>query len=359
VNREQTAAADRTWVEVDLAALVANARTVRERVPGSRLLPIVKADAYGLGAVRVAQALEQVDPWGYAVATAHEGRELREAGITRPILVMGPQTRALDRVAKHGLTPALGSVEQVAAWLALAPGRPFHVEVDTGMARWGLSWKTFGADAERFQDAPGFEGVFTHFHSPAEAAATVREQWERFRSAVATLARRPRLVHAANSAALLDFPETAGDLVRPGIFLYGGRAGAHQPRRVVQWRALVLATRWLEAGETVSYGATYRAAARTCVATIAAGYADGVPRALSNVGAVLVGGRRLPIAGRVTMDFTMAAAADRAPAVGSVATLIGGDGGEAIELEEFAGAAGTIGYEILTGLGRRVTRVYT
>jgi len=358
VIREQTAAADRTWIEVDLEALVANARTIRERAPGSRLLPIVKADAYGLGAVSVARALERVDPWGFAVATAHEGRELREAGLTRPILVMGPQTGALALVAKHGLTPALGSVEQVGAWLELAPGRPFHVEVDTGMGRWGLPWKAFGAESARFRDAPGFEGVFTHFHSPGEAPASVKEQWDRFQAALATLERRPPLVHAANSAALLDFPETAGDLVRPGIFLYGGRAGSHHPCRVVQWRARVLATRWLETGETVSYGATYRADARTCVATIAAGYADGVPRSLSNVGAALIGGRRLPIAGRVTMDFTMVAVPDRAPEVGSVATLIGSDGAAAIDLDDFASAAGTISYEILTGLGRRVTRVY-
>ena len=355
--REQTTTPDRTWIEVDLGALVANARAIGERSPASRLLPMVKADAYGLGAVAVARALERVDPWGFAVATAHEGRELREAGLTRRILVMGPQTAALELVARHDLTPALGSVEQVGAWLALAPGRPFHVEIDTGMGRWGLAWKAFGAESSRFRDAPGFEGVFTHFHSPSEAAS-VTEQWQRFQAALATLERRPPVVHAANSAALLDFPETAGDLVRPGIFLYGGRAGTGRPRRVVQWRARVLAARWLEAGETVSYGATYRAAARTCVATLAAGYADGVPRSLSNVGAALIGGRRLPFAGRVTMDFTMVASTGAAPAVGSVATLIGSDGAEAIELDDFASAAGTISYEILTGLGRRVTRVY-
>ena len=240
---EQSTAPARTWVEVDLGAIVANARTVAARAGRSRLLPIVKADAYGLGAVPVARALEGVDPWGFAVATAHEGRELREAGIARPILVMGPQTHALDQVARHGLTPALGSVEQICAWLDLAPGRPFHVEVDTGMARWGLPWRSFGSQAERFRDAPGFEGVFTHFHSPAEAPASVAEQWGRFESAVAALPTRPPLVHAANSAAILDFPQTAGDLVRPGIFLYGGRAGAHVPRRVVEWRARVLATR--------------------------------------------------------------------------------------------------------------------
>ena len=358
MTRESTEAPDRTWIEVDLEALVANARAIQGRLPGSRLLPIVKADAYGLGAVPVARALERVDPWGYAVATAHEGRELREAGLARPILVMGPQTAALSLVARHGLTPALGSVEQIRAWVELAPGRPFHVEVDTGMSRWGLSWKTFGADAAPFRDAPGFEGLFTHFHSPREAPATVRVQWERFQAALAALPRRPPLVHATSSVSLLEFPEMALDLVRPGIFLYGGRAGTHQPRRVVEWKARVLANRWVEAGDTVSYGATWRATGRTCVTTLAAGYADGVPRSLSNAGAALIGGRRLPFAGRVTMDLTMVASSGPAPDVGSVATLIGGDGREAIELDEFAAAAGTISYEILTGLGRRVTRVY-
>ncbi|OYV71546.1 MAG: alanine racemase [Gemmatimonadetes bacterium 21-71-4] len=230
--------------------------------------------------------------------------------------------------------------------------------MDTGMARWGLWWASFGTDAARFRDAPGFEGVFTHFHSPAEHPDSVPEQWGRLQAAVAALPRRPPLVHAANSAALLDFPEAAGDLVRPGIFLYGGRAGSHAPRPVVRWRARVLAMRWLEAGATVSYGATYRAAARTCVATLAAGYADGVPRSLSNVGAVLIEGRRTPIAGRVTMDFTMVACGEWEPKAGGAATLIGPDGEDVIALDDFATMAGTISYEILTGLGRRVTRVY-
>lgn len=349
---------ERTWLEVDLTALVANARTIQERVPRARLLPMVKANAYGLGAVPVARALEAVEPWGFAVATAHEGAELRGGGIGGRIVVMGPQRASLDLVAKHDLTPALGSAEQVAAWLALAPGRPFHVEVDTGMARWGFGWESFGGAAAAFGHAPGFEGVFTHFHSPAESPASVREQWERFQAAVAALPCRPALVHAANSAAVLDFPETAGDLVRPGIFLYGGRAGTHAPRPVATWRARVLATHWLEPGSTVSYGATYRAATRSCVATLAAGYADGLPRSLSNVGAVLLEGRRMPIAGRVTMDFTMVACGDREPAVGGAATLIGADGADAIALDDFASLAGTISYEILTGLGRRVTRVY-
>ena len=345
---------------MDLGALVANARSIQALAPKARLLPMVKANAYGLGVIPVVRALEAVDPWGFAVATAHEGLELREAGIRGRILVMGPQTETLELAARHDLTPALGSVEQVAAWLALAPDRPFHVEVDTGMARWGLWWETFAADAAAFALAPGFEGIFTHFHSPAEKPGTVREQWGRLQAVLSALPRRPPLVHAANSAAALAYPDTIGDLARPGIFLYGGGAGkgAHAPRPVVEWRARVLATRWREAGQSVSYGATWTTTTRTCLATLAAGYADGLPRALSNVGAALIEGRRLPIAGRVTMDFTMVAAAGWAPRVGSVATLVGRDGNETIGLDEVAEAAGTISYEILTGLGQRVARVY-
>ena len=355
---EQTPVHPRTWVEVDLEALVANARAIQALAPRSRLLPMVKANAYGLGVIPVVRALQRVDPWGFAVATAHEGCELRDAGIKGRVLVMGPQTETLELLATNDLTPALGSAEQIAAWLALAPGRPFHVEVDSGMARWGLWWESFAAESVAFRDAPGFEGVFTHFHSPVEKPETVREQWARLQAVVAALPRRPPLVHAANSAAALAFPDTIGDLARPGIFLYGGRAGAQRPRRVVEWRARVLATRWRESGQTVSYGATYTTGTRTCVATLAAGYADGLPRALSNVGAALLEGRRLPIAGRVTMDFTMVAATGWAPRVGGVATLIGSDGDAVIELDEVAEAAGTISYEILTGLGQRVARVY-
>ncbi len=337
---------------------MANARAVAERTHPSRLLPMVKADAYGLGAVPVARALERADPWGFAVATGEEGIELREAGIRRPILVMGPQTETLDRLAAAGLTPALGSEEQIGQWLALAPDRPFHVEVDTGMARWGVPWEGFARVAERCRDASGFEGVFTHFHSAWDDPASVREQWARFQAALAALPTRPRLVHAANSVAALSFPEMAADLTRPGIYLYGGRAGVHRPRPVVTWRARVLAARWAEAGTTASYGATWRARARTGLATLGVGYADGIHRSLSNVGAALLAGRRLPFAGRVTMDFTMVACDGALPAVGSVATLIGSDGAETITLDEVAEAAGTISYEILTGVGRRVRRAY-
>lgn len=349
---------ERTWIEVSLPALVANARAVAARNPGARLLPMVKANAYGLGAVPVARALEALDPWGFGVATVKEGAELRRAGIERPILVFAPTVDALGPAQAQRLTPAIGSVAQIERWLASAPGMPFHVEVDTGMGRAGFHWREFAAQATRFRDEPGFEGVFTHLHSADEDAASVREQRERFVFAVAALPKRPSLVHAANSAGALSQPMVGEDLVRPGIYLYGGAVPGYRPEPVVHWRARIVETRWREAGATVSYGATYRTRTRSCLVTLAAGYADGLRRGLSNRGAALVRGRRLPFAGRVTMDMTVLDAGEHEPPADAVATLIGADGAELITLDEVAEAAGTISYEILTGLSERVERVY-
>ena len=277
----------------------------------------------------------------------------REHARTRPALAEAEATHRVIALAEMAGAPVYVvhvSTAEAAEEIAAARAR--------GVRAFGETCPQYLLLTDDLYDAPGFEGVFTHFHSPVEKPETVREQWARLQAVLAALPRRPPLVHAANSAAALAFPDTIGDLARPGIFLYGGRAGAHRPRRVVEWRARVLATRWREAGQTVSYGATFTTATRTCLATLAAGYADGLPRSLSNVGAALIEGRRVPIAGRVTMDFTMVAATGWAPRVGSVATLIGSDGDAAIELDDVAEAAGTISYEILTGLGQRVARVY-
>ncbi len=346
---------DRTWVEVDLAALRANARTVQQR-SGARLLPMIKANAYGLGAVPVAKALEDVDPWGFGVVAAEEGIALREGGIVRPIVVVQPTLPMLEACARAGLTPALGSDEEIRAWLALG-SLPFHVSVDTGMHRGGIAWDAFTAAVPAFADAPGFEGLMTHFHSAWDDPTSVREQVGRFQAALGALPRRPALVHAANSVAALGYPEVACDVVRPGIFLFGGRAGPHEPRPVVRWQALTTRTGWVGPGTSVSYGARWTASRRTCVVSVAAGYADGLRRSVEGKGAMLVAGRRWPMAGAVTMDFTMLAA-DEAPPVGTPATLIGTDGDETITLDTFAEWAGTVSYEILTGLGPRVRRVY-
>jgi alanine racemase len=343
----------RTWVEVDLAALQRNAREVQRR-SGARLLPMVKANAYGLGAVPVAKALEPLDPWGFGVATAEEGAELRRGGVVRPILVIQPAIDSLEACAREGLTPALGSTREVEAWRQLAGDRPFHAQIDTGMNRNGFWWEAFAEESRGFADAPGFEGAMTHYHSAETDARSVQDQWQRFQGVIGRLPRRPALLHGSNSAGALNHPEISADLVRPGIFLYGGAVGRHRPEPVVTWKARVSRIAWREAGTSVSYGATWRAGQRTCVVTIAAGYADGVRRALSNRGAMMLAGARCPIIGNVTMDFTMIRA-EREPQPDDVATLIGGD----LLLDEVAECASTISYEILTGLGSRVPRIHT
>jgi alanine racemase len=352
----------RAWVEVDLAAVVENARTVA-RVAGTRLLPVVKADAYGVGAVAVSRALDAVDPWGYGVATIEEGAELRAAGITRPVLVfMPPRAEALDAYEDHRLTPALGDERSIAAWIARgARGGPFHLEIDTGMGRSGVRWDEIDPLADLL-DTPYLEGCYTHFHSAERRDGSAEMQLDRFQQAVGRLARRPALLHVANSAAALRGRTFAFDVVRPGIFLYGGSFGAEYPdsRPVVTLRARVVAVRRLRAGDSVSYNATWTAPRDTTVATLGIGYADGVRRFLGRSGdaRVLLAGDRVPIVGRVTMDLTMLDAGDARVQVGDVATLIGAaDGGE-ITLAEFAGWSDVVQWEVLVGLGPRLPRVY-
>lgn len=346
-------APQRAWVDVDLTAMVRNARTIANR-SRTRLLPMVKANGYGLGAVRVSRALETVDPWGFGVATVAEGIELRAAGIARPIVIFSPVVPAgLAACAEHDLRPSLGDVASLAAWVP--SGKPFHLEIDTGMARAGLRWNDGAAlaDAARLlATATGWEGVFTHFHSSDSDPAATQAQWERFELVLSALPSRPPLVHAANSAAALAGTRYAADLVRPGIFLYGGASGGMAPEPVARLCAHVIATRQLQAGDSVSYGATWIAPGAVPAATLGIGYADGVPRSLSNHGAVELRARRCPILGRVTMDMTTV---ESDAAVGEMATVFGG----IVTLDQQAVAAGTISYELLTSLSPRVERRYS
>jgi alanine racemase len=340
----------RAWVDIDLGALVANARTVAE-ISGGRLLPMVKANGYGLGAVRIAEALEGVQPWGYGVATLDEGAELRRAGVARPIVLFTPLLPAwTDRCLELDLRPSIGDLDALRTWTARST-RPFHVEIDTGMSRSGFRHDDAaltGAVAEALRDAAGWEGIYTHFHSPEADSAATEQQWTRFQAAIGRLPRRPELVHAANSAAAVSGARYTADLVRPGIFLYGGGTSRGTsrpaPRPVAALRALV------------SYGGTWRAERPTTIATISAGYADGVPRAVGR-GPRLVelGGQAAALVGRVAMDMIMVAIADdHAVAPGDVATIWGG----LVSLDQQADAAGTVSYELLTMLGSRVPRRY-
>lgn len=351
----------RAWVDVNLTALVANARTVAA-VSGSRLLPMVKANGYGLGAIEVARALEAVDPWGFGVASVDEARVLRSAGIARPILVMTPlQPQAIPLYFDLDLRPSIGDAGALEAWVAQGD-KPFHLEIDTGMSRAGVRWDDHASLSRLVGALPtarGWEGVFTHFLAAESDAEETARQWDRFHQVLRALPGRPPLIHAANSAAALRGKLFSADLVRPGIYLYGGGAGSAVPEPVAALRARVVAVRSIMAGDTVGYGATWRAQGPTRVATVGLGYADGLPRASPALGPdpfrrqLELNGRLTPIVGRVTMDMCMAAVGAEV-AVGDVATVFGG----LISLDQQAEAAGTISYELLTRLGPRIARRY-
>lgn len=343
----------RAWVEVELDALARNARRFSDAM-GVPLLPMVKADAYGLGAQAVVSVLEPLEPWGYGIATVEEGASLRRQGIDRPLLLLTPlYPQILHGCMTWGIRPAIGNAAMLDAWLA-AGGGPFHLAVDTGMSRAGVSWHDAAAWEELIPllDAtPVFEGAFTHFHSADTDPESSRVQLLRFHEVVARFARRPSLLHAANSAAL---PEFALDLARPGIYLYGGTTGHAVPEPVVRVEARVVAVRRVRPGDTVSYGATWRATHPTTIATVALGYADGVPLALARGGCFELRGQQCPVAGTINMDLTMIDAGELNVVPGDIATFIGGT----IPLEQQAVAAGTTIYQLLTALGPRLPRHY-
>jgi len=365
VNVSSSRRQARAWVEVDLAAVVENARTLA-RISGARLLPVVKADAYGVGAVAVSRALEALDPWGFAVATVDEGSALRAAGISRPILVFLPaRPESFDDHRESRLTPTLGDAASISAWREVGPSErvaAFHLEIDTGMNRTGVRWDAIEPLAGLL-DTPGLQGCFTQLHSAEQQNDSATVQLERFREAVGRLRRRPALLHVANSAAALRGPEFTADMIRPGMFLYGGHPAdwLPTPRSVVALRARVCAVRRVTAGESVSYGASWVAPRTTTIATLPIGYADGLARGFgSGGGRVLVRGRSCPVVGVVTMDFAMVDLGDEAVGVGEVATVIGGDGtgGASITLPEVAAWSGLTQYQVLTNLGARLPRIY-
>ncbi len=351
---------DSAWMEVDLGALIRNTAALRDRA-GVPVIPMIKADAYGLGAQQVAHALESLDPWGYGVATIVEGHELRAAGISRPILVFTPLlTDELQTAHEAGLIPTIGSVEELSAWLGF--GGPYHLSIDTGMGRTGFSWRDIGSLAGAVALHPP-QGAFTHFHSPALDDGSMEIQEERFREAIDLLPMRPQVLHTDSSAAIVRHGQSPWTATRPGIFMYGvgsGDSAAIQPLPVVHVRARIVELRWVEPGDTVSYDATWTAYSRRLIATIPLGYADGYPRALSNKGQGRLRGATVPVAGRVTMDMIMLDVTDTGAETGEVVTMLGSGSNSAGRLDAAAVAelAEMSPYELLTGLRGRLRRIY-
>lgn len=348
----------RAWVEIDLGALRRNGAVMAARA--NALLPMIKADGYGVGAIAAARALESLAPWGFGVATVDEGRELREAGVSRPIVVFTPLLPdELGAAREQQLTPALDTVQQITAWSERGGGA-WHLAIDTGMHRAGAPWDAVRALRGLLEAAPP-AGAFTHFHSAELDDGTLAEQTRRFEAALSCLPVRPPLLHAENSAALARTTRSRWSLGRPGVFLYGvgsGPTALVQPEPVVRMRARITEVCAVPDGETVSYDATYRAQGVRRIATVPVGYADGYRRALSNRGEALVAGRRVRVAGLVTMDMTMIDVTGVDCDVGDVVTLIGRDGGNELTVEAVAGAADVSPYELLTGLRARLPRHY-
>lgn len=363
-----------TWVEIDLDVFEQNLAIIQKSVEPARLLLVVKADAYGHGAARLARAAEpRVAMFG--VATLHEGIELRAAGVTRPILVLSPTL--LGEVAEmldHGLMPSVATpacaraLSQAAVGAGLTVG--FHVEVDTGMGRAGVAEAEAPAFVREVATLPGLrlEGLYTHFpESDAEDLSYSRAQLGRFLDLVARLRGggvNIPLLHAANSGAVVRLPESRLDLVRPGILAYGlmPRAGL-EPfpgiRPVMGMKSRLVQVREHPAGATISYGRSFTCRRPTRIGVVPAGYGHGLSWLLSNSGAMLVRGARAPIVGNVTMDITMVDVTD-IPGVEPYdeVVIFGSQGTETLGAAELAALSKTLVYEVLCTLGKRVVRVY-
>ncbi len=359
-----------TRAEIDLDAVAHNYRRVRDRVGSARVCAVVKADAYGHGVVPVAVRLQREGVDAFGVALAEEGLELREAGVTAGILVLnGVYGDAHRDVLEAGLTPVVYDLAQVEAFDRAWDGAPFavHLKVDTGMSRLGVPLSSLAAFLDGLARFPAarVDGVMTHLSSADNDDAYTREQLGRFRDALTRIRARghaPRTVHAANSPATLAHPEARFDMVRPGIVLFGAPPAPHLDadlRPAMRLRTEVIALRDLAPGDSVGYGRTFRAPAPMRLATVPMGYGDGLMRFVSNRGAMLVGGVRCPIVGNVSMDLTtLDVTAVPDVAVGSEVVVLGEQDGGRIGAEDVAEWAGTIPYEVLTNVSRRVPRFY-
>jgi alanine racemase len=365
-----------TWAEVDLDRFRRNLEAIRAATGGTRrILLVVKADAYGHGAVEIARHAVANGVSMLGVATLHEGIELRGSGISAPIVVLSPSLLSeVDEIIEHRLTPCVATLpfaerlsERCQAHQLLSR---IHVEVDTGMGRTGVSDGDAVGFIERLVTLPNLvlEGVFTHFPDADRGETAFTEtQLERYQAVLRELGLRKIDVpirHAANSAGLLSVAASHLDLVRPGILAYGAYPSADVPRTVKVEGILTFKTRIVQIrehppGRNISYGRTFETTRWTRVAVLPVGYGHGYPWALGNRGEVLIRGHRAPIVGRVTMDLTMVDVSGIPDArLEDEAVLWGEQRGARLDLNEVAERAQTIPYELLCGMGKRVVRIF-
>jgi len=365
-----------TWVNIDLDAIAANYLAVQEKAEGAQVCAVVKADAYGHGAVAVAKHLQTVGADFFAVSSVAEAVQLRNGGIDDPILLLGHTPTALYReVLEYGLRPAIFDENEAKALSEMTAqvGRSarIHLVVDTGMGRIGFQVSQEAADAcARIAQMPGImvEGLFTHYARAAEVDPTNALQqatlFHEFQKLLRGRGVRVPLCHGDNSAGIMHFG-CGFQMVRAGIALYGVYPSEEMDKSLLplkpamQWETAVSFVKTLPAGRPISYGGTYVTDRQTVVATIPVGYADGYRRSLSNRFYVLIHGKKAPILGRVCMDQTMVDVTD-IPGVksGDRVVLMGIDGEQTISVEVLAEAAGSFSYEQMCDLSHRVTRVY-
>lgn len=365
-----------SWAEIDLNAITFNVKALQRHVGRAvEIIAVVKANAYGHGAVAVARTAVEAGATRLAVHRAIEGIELRQAGITAPILIMGytPPDGA-ELIARWKLTPSLTTSESALALsaqaISLGASIPVHIKVDTGMSRYGLMPSELVDFLQELNNFPGLqiEGLFTHFATADWADTNFTLQQLQVFNDVLRAAQGSGLhipiVHAANSAATLNLPQAHFNAVRLGIALYGLQPSSEWPspieiRPALTLKSRVSRVRQLPAGAGVSYGRTFVTQHPTIAALIPVGYGDGYPRALSNRSSVLIRGRRAPIIGRVCMDqFVVDVSNIPGVQLDDEVVLIGVQGNENIQAEKLAELAGTINYEITTSLLPRIPRLY-
>ncbi|MFM8295059.1 MAG: alanine racemase [Microcystaceae cyanobacterium] len=366
----------RAWVEIHQEALSHNVQQFRRILkPGTELMAVVKADAYGHGAIRVAQLALDAGAKGLAIATLGEGIELREAGITAPILLLGASNTAeeVKAIAHWQLEPTLCNVEQAQLFAdtlkEINHSLTVHLKLDTGMSRLGTSWREAVGFARLVRRLPQLQlgSVYSHLATADSPDPTVmHKQQQRFETAIAHLRQdgiHPPRLHLANSAATLNGHAFHYDVVRVGLGLYGLYSAPHlqasiELQPVLGVKAKITQVKTLEAGAGVSYGHQFISDRPLQIAVVGIGYADGVPRRLSNQLEVLIRGQRVRQIGAITMDQMMIdVSAFPDLQVGEVVTLIGQDGQEVISADDWANTLGTISWEILCGFKHRLPRI--
>jgi len=371
-----------TFAEIDLAALKHNFQLIRSSIPrGTEILAVVKADAYSHGFMDISRELENLGVNAFGVAFLAEGIQLRKSGIDKPILLLGGVYPGQERKCiGYNISTTVFSLEQAQVLnQAAAAGKLFrkaqlHLKVDTGMGRLGVNYADIPEFLNELKKLPAvtLEGIFSHFASADELDESgqgfTKLQTDRFNGAVAearTAGFSPRYIHIANSAASMLGDIPGCNLIRPGITLYGALPSADFQDRldvkpVMRLKSRIAMLKWVETGTTISYARRFTAEARTLIASVPVGYADGYPRALTNKGEVLIRGQRARVAGTVCMDWIMLDVTNiRDVAVGDEVILMGPDNcGNQIYAEELAEWAGTIPYEIFCGISKRVPRIY-